>query len=154
MLDTLLVVGGECEREFRLGIGVDLPCAESAALVVLGAEPFAAPSVAHPHGHATGWLFRLDGSGVVATHWEPLRAVDESPQDSVRATGFRVRILETEGKPGRARLHSFRPIRAARQVDLLGQQLVELRLIDGAVSLDVGAYEWLEVEAEWCEGPT
>lgn len=149
MLDTLLVVRGERQRQFSLGIGVELPCAESAALVVLGAGPLAVPGLPSPPGHPSGWLFWFDAARLVATHWEPIRRPAGEGADTSRAVGFRVRILETEGKPGRARLHAFRPIGAARQVDLLGQPLAELRLIDDAVSFDFGAYEWLELEVEW-----
>lgn len=148
MLDTLLVVPGEVEREFRLGIGVDLPCAEMAALALMRPRLPAVVGVPCPRGHRSGWLYRLDCGHAVATHWEPIVAAD----DPGRATGFRVRILETEGKPGRARLYSCRPIRAARQVDLLGQPLVELRLADDGIVVDLGAFEWLEVEAEWRDG--
>jgi alpha-mannosidase len=153
MLDSLLVVRGEQAREFRMGIGVDLASPAAAALMILGAEPVAANRIARPRSHESGWLFRLDRQNIVATHWEPLVVTDAASPDAGRVTGFRVRILGTEGQSGRAQLNSFRPIRAARQVDLLGQPLVELRLVDEAVSLDFGAYEWMQVEVEWREGP-
>lgn len=151
MLDTLLITQGELQREFRLGIGVDLSHAEPAALDLIGPSPIVAHDVPCPRGHQSGWLFRIEIAHAVATHWEPLLAPATETGSSGKVIGFRVRIQETEGKPGRGRLESFRPIRAARQVDLLGQPLIELRLVDDAVMLDIGAYEWLEIEAEWRE---
>ncbi|MBL9125987.1 MAG: hypothetical protein JNG90_20255, partial [Planctomycetaceae bacterium] len=150
MLDTLLVPPGETRREFRLGVGVDLPCVASAALELTAPPPAVVEDVARPRGHLSGWLFRLDLPQAVVTHWEPLWDTSAAPA-ARRAIGFRARILETSGRPGRGRLESFRAIRGARQVDLLGQPLVELRLVDDGVMLDIGAYEWLEVEAEWRE---
>ncbi len=43
----------------------------------------------------SSWLFHIDARNLVATHWEPL-------EQEGRIAGFRVRLLETEGRPGRA----------------------------------------------------
>ncbi len=68
-LDTLLVVAGETQRRFRLAIGVECPSPAAAALEWM-TPPIAIPSPAPPLTH--GWLFHVEGRGVVATGWTPL----------------------------------------------------------------------------------
>jgi alpha-mannosidase len=140
MLDTLLVVRGESRRRFRLGVGFDLSHSLPAALELL-APPLLLPREAAPKP-AASWLFHVDARNLVATHWEPLEL--ES-----RLSGFRVRLLETEGRPGRAVLRAFRSIASARQVDFQGQTLTELPIDEGSVRLDFTAHEWVQVEAVW-----
>ncbi len=63
--------------------------------------------------------------------------------------GFRARLLETSGRPGRVTLRAFRPVAAARQVDFLGQAMLELPVDNDKIVLDFAAHEWIEVEATW-----
>ena len=91
---------------------------------------------------ASGWLFHIDARNVVASHWEP---VVEEP----RVVGFRTRLIETEGRAGRALLRTFRPVAAARQTDFLGHTLAELPVDSEGVRLDFTCYEWVQVEARW-----
>ncbi len=88
-LDTLLLVRGETARRFRLGIALEAPNPLSAALDFLA--PAAMLADAPRPGRSSGWLFHLDVRGVVATHWELL---SDGP------AGFRVRLLETDGRGG------------------------------------------------------
>lgn len=141
MLDSLLVVRGETQRRFRLAIGVGLTQPMTQALELL--DPLLAVNDAViPAAGATGWLFHVDARSVVATHWE---AVCEEG----RNVGFRVRLLETSGSSGRVRLRAFKPLASARQLDFIGQTLVELTVEDDRVHVDVSAYEWVELEARW-----
>lgn len=142
MLDSMLIVRGNSQRRFRLGVGFDLTQALPAALELLSPPIVVPDSAAPPKPAAASWLFHLDAKNIVATHWEPLVADD-------RITGFRVRLLETEGRAARAMLRSFRRVGSARQVDFLGQTLVELPIDDEGIRLDVGSHEWLEIEATW-----
>ena len=64
-------------------------------------------------------------------------------------TGFRARLLETVGRPGRVTLRTYRPLDAARQVDYLGQTLVQAPVEGDQLRLDFAAYEWIQVEATW-----
>lgn len=141
-LETLLVVRGEQRKDFRLGIGVDLPLALPAAWDLLS-DVLVLPDVGPPSGPQTGWLFHLDVNGVAATHWEPL--LDEAG----RAIGYRVRLLETEGRNVRGKLHSFRKPSRARQIDFRGETLAQLPVEEDAVVIDFAAYEWVCVEAWW-----
>jgi alpha-mannosidase len=142
MLDSLLVVRGEQRRTFRLGIGLDLPYPQTHALDLLAPPMLIAQTAAPPASGAAGWLCHVDLKNIVATHWDTL-------EEEGRVVGFRARLLETEGRPGRARLRTFRPISAARQVDFRDETLVSLGLEADAVLLDFTAHEWVAIEARW-----
>jgi alpha-mannosidase len=142
MLDTLLVVRGESRRRFRLAIAVDEPNVLAAAL-----ERFEPPLVhrevaAPPQVGPTSWFFHTGAKNVIATHWEPL-------YDDNRVAGVRVRMLETLGRPTKARLAAFRPFTSARQLDLAGTTLVETPIEDGRAVVEMTAHEWVQLEARW-----
>ncbi len=152
MLDSLLVVRGETARRFSLAIGVDVPHPAAAAL------EFISPDAMHfdsgpPPAATSGWMFHLSAKNVVATHWQPL--ADDRPGDPpageapAPVRGFRARLLETAGQSGRVTLRTFRGVATARQVDFLGNTLVQLIVEDDKISLDFAANEWIEVEAVW-----
>ena len=58
---------------------------------------------------SSGWLFHLDVRSVVATHWE------RAGSPTVRR-GFRVRLLETDGRAVQVNLRSFRPLQSAEKL--------------------------------------
>src|SRR3569623_3426255 len=91
------------------------------------------PSAAMPATGATGWLFHIDVRSVVATHWE---AIDEHG----RNVGFRARLLATAGRAGRVALRAFKPVASARQIDFLGQTLVELTVEENRIHVEFSAY--------------
>jgi alpha-mannosidase len=153
MLDSLLVVRGETARRFELAIGVDLPYPAAAAL------DFITPQAVHyettpPAAGASGWFFHAGTKNVVATHWAPI--VDDQPAPAAdnaprQVKGFRARLLEIAGTGGRVPLHAFRPLKHARQVDFLGNTILELSVDDDKIMLDFGPHEFLEVEALWTQ---
>jgi alpha-mannosidase len=141
MLDTLLITRGERARTFRLGIGVDLahPLHEAIGLLT---PPVIVPNAAAPSSGSTGWLMHLSARNVIATYWEPL-------EEGGRIAGFRVRLLETEGRPASLSLSAFRPARSAQTVDFLGNKLADLAIDEGKIKLELAAYEWTELVARW-----
>jgi Glycosyl hydrolases family 38 C-terminal domain. len=141
MLDTLLITRGERARTFRLGIGVDLahPLHEAIGLLT---PPVIVPNAAAPSSGSTGWLMHLSARNVIATYWEPL-------EGGGRIAGFRVRLLETEGRPASLVLSAFRPVKSAQTVDFLGNKLADLAIDEGKIKLDLAAYEWAELVARW-----
>ncbi len=142
MLDSLLVVRGESAQRFRLGISIDAAHPAADALDLID-PPLMLPSAPLPGtGSGSGWLFHLDARNVVATHWNVIR-------ESTKPVGFRVRLLETEGRSDRVKLRSFRAPSVARQVDFNGQTQVELGVKDDTITIELGRYEWVEVEARW-----
>ncbi len=89
-LDTLLVVRGETARQFRLGIGLDVPHPIHAAMDEL-LPPIVLP-LAGPPTAGGGWLFHLDHRNVLVTHWEPLPArppaEPETPEAGAALDGY------------------------------------------------------------------
>lgn len=140
MLDTLLLVHGETARQFRLGVGFDLPNPMSAALELLR-PGLTLSGVASP-ASKVGWLFHVDVRNVVATHWEPIVAAD-------RVAGFRVRLLETEGRRVTPRLRSFRSLQSACKLPHGESPATELALAGDRVTLEMGPNEWAEIECRW-----
>jgi alpha-mannosidase len=143
-LDTLLVVRGETARSFRLGIGMDLAHPAPAALGFLAGGLPRVPE-RPPHASPSGWFFHVDVRGVVATHWEPVLA-DGKP------AGFRVRLLETEGRQVQVGLRAFRSLGSSRKLDLLGEGPTDLPVQDDRTTLDLGPYQWADVEAHFAGG--
>ena len=168
-LDTLLVVRGETSRKFRLGIGLDLPHPAPIAMEFLTPDMIRpqSPSPSSPFG----WLFHLDAKNVVATHWEtmvgpacragpgveggvdllpdPARDPGQGPARQAGPTGFRVRLLETEGRACRIGLRSFRALAAARLLDPSGSEPAALEVVGDRITAEMPAYGWIEVEAEY-----
>jgi alpha-mannosidase len=142
MLDSLLIVRGESGRKFRMGIGLDLNHPMQAAIDLLTPAVATQQVAATPLPAASSWLFHLDAKNVVATHWEPIA-------EAGNIVGFRVRLLETAGRPVRAMLSSFRNVKHARQVDFQGNSLGDCKVDDGRIRLDFTAGEWIEVEGRW-----
>jgi alpha-mannosidase len=141
MLDTLLIARGERERKFRLGIGVDLAHPLHDALGVL-TPPVVLHDVPRPSSGASGWLLHLSSRNVIASSVMPL-------EEGGRAAGFRLRLLETEGRPANLAISAFRPVKSATTVDFLGHTMAELETDDGKIKLDLSAHEWSEVVARW-----
>jgi alpha-mannosidase len=149
MLDSLLVVRGERGRHFSLGVGVGI------AQPAQAATAFHTPATdllveSPPPLAASGWFFHVDAKNVLATHWEPMW--DDCPNDPPAAgqpgilRGVRVRLLETAGRAGRVTLRALRPVAHARQVDFMGQTLLEAAVEGDRVRLDFAANEWIQVE--------
>jgi hypothetical protein len=141
MLDTLLVVRGERQNRFRMGVGLDLPQALPEALSFLApANGFELASTAPTPNPS--WLFHIDSRSVTPTHWSVIT------RDGV-VCGVRVRLLESTGRSGRVKLSAFRPFLSARQVNFLGDTLRECLVQEGRIAIDVAAHEWMEIEGLW-----
>ncbi len=140
MLDSLLITRGERQRNFRVGIGVDLthPMLDAMSLLT----PLVVVPGAQAPASTSSWLFHLDSRNVVATHWQPV--VEDG-----RVTGFRVRLLETAGRPAGLTLSAFKPIGLAERVDFLGKRLDQCQVLDGKMKLDLAAHEFVEVVGRW-----
>jgi alpha-mannosidase len=135
-----LVVQGETARQFRLGVGIDLPNPMPAALGWL-APPTVLPGMAPPPA-SSGWLFHLDSRNVVATSWEPI-ATDG------RLDGFRVRLLETEGVNTQLSLRTFRPAKSAQRIATGDNQPTDLTVDGDRIVVDLSPHAWAEVVARF-----
>ncbi len=139
-LDTLLVVRGETARRFRLGVGIDLTHPMPAALGFLAPQTMLSPVASPPV--PSGWLFHLDVRNVLATHWEPLSSEG-------RVDGFRVRLLETDGRRVRLGLRCFRPVASAQKILSGDTPPDELPVKADLITMSLGPHEWAEVEARF-----
>lgn len=139
-LDTLLVVRGEQARRFQVAVGVDLAYPASAA------QQFLAPEIVVPLDRRPrsplGWLFHVDAKNVLATAWEPLLSEG-------RLLGYRVRLLETEGRATPIGLRSYRPVESAQRTQLDGEGGTPLPVAGDRVTIDAQPYEWIQVEARF-----
>lgn len=138
-LDTLLVTQGETARSFRLGIGIDVPSPMGEAMAFLS-PPVAVAEQPQPTS-PVGWLFHLDCRNVLATHWETF--VDGEAQ------GFRVRLLETEGRRLRAGLRCFRQVASARRIEPDPAMSEDLVVEGDRINVPIGSHEWIEVEGRF-----
>ncbi len=142
MLDSLLIVAGERQRTFEMGIGVDVKYPLQESLSLLMPETLRERNAPPPANGISSWLFHLSSRNVVATNWEPLL------EDGL-TTGFRVRLLETSGRAAQTKLQCFRSVASAHLYDFNGEKQGECRIEDGAVSLELRANEWTEIAARW-----
>ncbi len=136
-LDSLLLVRGETARRFRLGIGIDVAQAMAAALDFVAPSPTFA--VASRPKNDSAWLFHLDSRAVIATHWETI-------MESGSVAGFRLRLLETEGRHVSLGLRSFRTIQSANKAGGADRPPIELTIEGDRVTVPLRPYEWAEVE--------
>jgi len=90
----------------------------------------------------SSWLFHIDSKNVFATFWEPI--VEEGT-----VSGFRVRLLESDGRPARVGISTFRAVARARQVDFLGQESGDCKIDGGKLRVELAAHEWVEIEARF-----
>jgi alpha-mannosidase len=140
-LDTLLIVAGETQRRFRLGVGVDVAYPYGAASEFLAPDTILA-NVGVAPGPRSGWFFHLNARNVVATWWEPVF-------DEERLRGVRVRLAETEDRTADLIVRCFRPIATARRTDFLGQQVEDLPVQDDRVSVPIKGHEWTQIEIDF-----
>ena len=57
--------------------------------------------------------------------------------------------METEGRGGRVHLRSFRAPATARRTDFRGGSTDNLTVEGDRIAMDLGAFEWMQVEARW-----
>ena len=68
---------------------------------------------------------------------------------SPRSCGCALRLVETEGRPVRARLRCFRTPTGARQRDLIGNTICELTTDGDALLVDLTAFEIADIEIQF-----
>lgn len=86
----------------------------------------------------TGWLFHLDCRNVLATHWEP-----------AGGTGFRVRLLETDGCGVQLGFRCFRGVESAQKINPRDLPPVELVVEGDRINIPIGPHQWTEVEVRF-----
>jgi alpha-mannosidase len=140
MLDTLLVAGSEAARSFKLGVVLDLEYPFHAALDVITPAVVVPTDLGPPALGVAAWLAQIDHKNVAISRVE----FTENAGD--RGWGLVFHLLETAGQSGRCRLRLFRDPTWARQVDFLGETIIDLSVEGDAVHLDLTPHELARVE--------
>lgn len=138
-LDTLLQVRGESVHDFRMGLVLDHAYPSALAqhfdtpAIVLADQPC-------PAQGASGWLLHVDAKNVLINHWSLIGEPGGEPK------GFRVRLLETVGRPAKVRVTSVREPASAHRIDLGGQRLEPCVVADSRIELELAPQELAEIE--------
>ncbi|MFI5457636.1 MAG: glycosyl hydrolase family 38 [Isosphaerales bacterium] len=141
MLDTLLVAGSEVGRSFSLGVVLDLEYPFHAAQDGITPATVVPVSDGPPAAGTTGWLAKIDHKGIAISHLEFAGTTGGD-----RGWGLVFHLLETNGQAGRCRLRLFRNPTSARQLDFLGETIIDLSIQDDAVLIDLTPHELARVE--------
>ena len=156
-LDSLMVVQGERQKRFRLGVGVNLryPCAHGLQFIdserfsqslLTGSSQPATDEVSAtandrganiPADHA--WLFHLNCKNVVALYWYPM--------DDGR--GVKVLLKETEGRRGELALSCCRDVESASVNKVSGTFVRQLQCEGNKVLASICAHEMIELSLFW-----
>ncbi len=141
MLDSLLIVKGESQRKFKFGIGIDLkhPFRESQALL---APDLIVPHLTSATESSSNWLMHIDAKHVQIISWEPWLEDDQ-------VVGVRLRLSESEGRPGQVQISAFRSFDSARKMDFQQQTLTQCEVNDDKLRFQISAHELTEIEARF-----
>ena len=139
-IDSIHIVKGESERQFRFGIGVDLPNPLYHANSI-HSSPLTVTSTKKPSTDFS-WLFHLDSRNVLATAWQAVWEGD-------KVVGFRVRLLETMGRASKCKLSAFKPVQSCNRIRFDGEVVSEMSVADGKVEISLSPNQLFEIEARW-----
>jgi alpha-mannosidase len=140
MLDTLLIAGSETCRSFSLGVVLDLEYPFHAAQEMISPAVVVPTDDGPPALGIAGWLAQLDHKNVVISR------VEFAENAGDRGWGLVFHLLETAGQSGRCRLRLFRDPTWARQVDFLGETIIDLSVEGDGVQVDLTPHELARVE--------
>ena len=140
MLDTLLIAGSESCRSFSMGVVLDLEHPFHAAQEMIGPAVLVPTMEGPPALGITGWLAQLDHKGVVISR------VEYTENAGDRGWGLVFHLLETTGLSCRCRLRLFRDPTWARQVDFLGETIIDLSVEGDGVRVDLTPHEMARIE--------
>ncbi len=131
MLDTLLIAGSETCRSFSMGVVLDLEYPFHAAQELISPAVVVSTADGPPALGITGWLVQLDHKAVVISRVEFTQNAGE------RGWGLVFHLLETSGQSCRCRLRLFRDPTWARQVDFLGETIIDLSVEGDGVRVEL-----------------
>lgn len=142
MLDVVLVPEGETAKSFDLLIALDREHPMQTAVGWVTPPTIVETTKGPPHIGATGWLGNLDLPSLLLTSLRPTAG-------SEGRRAVEARLLETAGYAGSAELRFARDATQAKIVDLMGEPLSDVTLVEGAIPLEFSAGELLTVRAEF-----
>ncbi|MCC9607598.1 hypothetical protein LOC68_11935 [Blastopirellula sp. JC732] len=142
MLDTILIPRGETARNFRLGIGIDLPYPLQEARQLTYSPPPRLERAPSPAPGDTSWALHLDAKNVIITSLKPL-TVGEN------VVGFSARLLETEGRPAKGNLRCFRNVGKAVLMEFSGEATGGAMTKEDRVQFELHAGQWRQIDVYW-----
>ncbi|MBX3401518.1 MAG: hypothetical protein KF873_22520 [Gemmataceae bacterium] len=139
MMDVVLIPEGETTTRFDLLLAFDRENPMQTATGWTLPPTIVETTKGPPHIGATGWLGNIDLPSLLLTSLRPV-----GDTKSIEA-----RFIETAGFAGSAELRLARDPASAKLVDLMGEPLQDLTLLEGAIPLEFSAGELLAVRAEF-----
>lgn len=138
MMDVVLIPESETATKFDLLLALDREHPMQTASGWASPATIVETSKGPPHIGATGWLGNVDLPSLLLTSLRPIgeRAIE-------------ARLVETAGFAGAAELRFARDPASAKLVDLMGQPLQDVVLLEGAIPLEFSAGEAVTVRAEY-----
>ncbi len=152
-LDCLLVVAGETQRKFNLGIAIDVPYTYQQGLAFL-AQPVQADGVVDGRADQA-WLFHVNCKNVLVLWWAAIQdsRSDETPRENDSANqssqGLRVLLKETEGRRVDSLIRVCHDLRAAEIRTLDGKFIRDLKVQAQQVEVSLASFEMVEVSLYW-----
>ncbi len=144
MLDSVLMIGRESRRSFRLalGVGVRYPMMASCQWMTPLIE---FESQVDPKKLPNGWLYHFDCKNILATWWQPLW-----DQES-RLKGLQIRLKETEGRGGKMTIRCPRNLESAARTNFDGESIRPLEIDDAKdrVAVDFAGFEYFQISLIW-----
>ena len=149
MLDSLLIVGKETERDFRIGLGVNVPYAMAAAVDWLTPTVALKAPVENSKQAKTQdakWLFHFSSKNILVTHWQPIF------ESGDRWSGVRLRIKETEGRNGELSIRCPHEIDSGQKETLANDFLQSYEVSNDEptkLKLEFGRYDFFQLSIHW-----
>ena len=148
-MDTLLLVQGETQREFRWALGVDIDDPAQAAQ-----EYWTKPVLAAGYGpgltlrQPTAWLIQLDAPNLQITSAFAESGNPDDPADADRQSLI-LRVQETFGEETQTLISFFKSAQSAQIDDFRGQKIRNLDVDCGRVALKIPAFGWEEIRVDF-----
>jgi alpha-mannosidase len=143
MLDTLLIVHGEIQRDFRLGIGVDLKQPVREALGMLLPTVVIDDLSGIPNTQSA-WLVHLNARNALVTGCEPRWKQD-------RVVGACFHVAEIDGRSTSVCLRTFRPVSSARKIDAAEQTVSPCDVREDEVRFALASRELTVIEVSFTD---
>jgi len=145
-LDTMLIVGNEQQRKFRLAIGVNISHAARAAIhfdsPVYAIDQLPSASLKNEVDYQC--LLHLDCKNIISTFNEPVFL-------DGKLVAVRLRLQETEGRAGRLHISTPLTLEKAERQNLLGHTVAALKIDDDRhrVGIEFSRHDFFEVELQF-----
>ena len=155
MIDSILICEGETRRRFRTVVAFDQHYPIQAALDHLSPVSPIATENGPPASGETGWFYKVDSRCVLVTRvlgllGEPLDPDEPGePVPLPDATGFALRLQETEGRYQNVFVEFFRPPTSARVRDFRGRTISDLEPVRDGVQVDFSPFGIVDLEVRF-----